>query len=83
MKSRCAALGHGNRHSRAPNGRLGCYDCFHAGLIPHVSLLCSVSRCKWDQRSINISNVIHKKAYNNQAANPYRTGYDLVFCQFI
>ena len=30
-KSRCAALGHGNRHSRAPNGRLGCYDCFHAG----------------------------------------------------
>lgn len=31
MESRGAALRHGDGHCRAPKGRLGRYDCFHAG----------------------------------------------------
>ena len=31
MESRGAALGHGNGHCRAPKGRFGRDDCFHAG----------------------------------------------------
>ena len=31
MESRGAALGHGDGHCRPPKGRLGRYDCFHAG----------------------------------------------------
>ena len=42
-----------------------------------------VLRSERNQRSINISDKIHKKAYNNQAANPYRVGYDFALCQFI
>ena len=31
MESRGAALGHGDGHCSPPKGRLGRYDCFHAG----------------------------------------------------